>query len=378
MNSWSARVARLASSAFVAVLLLGNLSNLRAETPSLKDVYKNDFLIGVALGGTLPDDYNPQELAVIKSQFNAVTPENCMKPESVHPEENTWTFDMADALVKFAQENNMPVYGHNLVWHHQTPKWFFEEDGKPVSREKALERMKTHIDTVMGRYKGKIRGWDVVNEAVAEGGGDDFRKTPWLQAVGDDYVIKAYQFAHEADPNAELQYNEYDFEVGAKHDKTMRLVKKLLDAGIPLKAVGIQGHYKLGHVPYEGLEKTINEIQALGLKAMITELDLDVTRKVDFTEQVDKQKVEDLTAKATTDAMQRQAEEYAKLFALFDKHKDAISRVTFWGLDDNRSWLVYSPKNRKLPGIPLLFDDNCQPKPAFQAVVDVVEKRGQQ
>ncbi len=363
------------TSAFAAVLVLGNLSNLRAETPSLKDVYKNDFLIGVALGGTLPTDCNPQELAVIKSQFNAVTPENCMKPESVHPEENTWTFDMADALVKFAQESNMLVYGHNLVWHHQTPKWFFEEDGKPVSREKALERMKTHIDTVMGRYKGKIRGWDVVNEAVAEGGGDDLRKTPWLQAVGDDYVIKAYQFAHEADPNAEFRYNEYDFEVGPKHDKTMRLVKKMLDAGIPLKAVGIQGHYKLGHVPYEGLGETINEIQALGLKAMITELDLDVTRKVDFTEQVDKQKAEDLTAKATTDAMQRQAEEYAKLFALFDKHKDAISRVTFWGLDDNRSWLVYSPKGHKLPGIPLLFDDNCQPKPAFQAVVDVVEKK---
>jgi endo-1,4-beta-xylanase len=234
--------------------------------------------------------------------------------------------------------------------------------------------MKTHINTVMGRYKGKIRGWDVVNEAVAEGGGDDLRKTPWLQAIGDDYVVKAYQFAHEADPDAQLQYNEYDFEVGAKHDKTMRLVKKLLDAGIPLKAVGIQGHYKLGHVPYGGLEKTINEIQALGLKAMITELDLDVTRKVDFTEQTDKQKVEDLTAKATTDAMEKQAEEYAKLFALFEKHKDAISRVTFWGLDDGRSWLVYSPKGRKLPGIPLLFDDNCQPKPALQAVIDAAKQ----
>jgi endo-1,4-beta-xylanase len=369
------RAARSIFPVLFAGLLCGLCgSDARAQTPSLKDTYKNDFLIGVALGGMLPEDYSPAELAVIKSQFNAVTPENCMKPESVHPEENKWTFEMADALVKFAQENNMPVFGHALVWHHQTPKWFFEDNGKPVSREKALERMKTHIQTVMGRYKGKIRGWDVVNEAVAEGGGDDLRKTPWLQAIGDDYVVKAYQFAHEADPDAQLQYNEYDFEVGAKHDKTMRLVKKLLDAGIPLKAVGIQGHYKLGHVPYGGLEKTINEIQALGLKAMITELDLDVTRKVDFTEQTDKQKVEDLTAKATTDSMEKQAEEYAKLFALFEKHKDAISRVTFWGLDDGRSWLVYSPKGRKLPGIPLLFDDNCQPKPALQAVIDAAKQ----
>lgn len=353
-------------------------SNARAQTPSLKDTYKDDFLIGVALGGMLPEDYNPTELAAIKSQFDAVTPENCMKPESVQPEEGKWNFAMADALVKFAEDNHMKVFGHTLVWDRQTPKWFFEDNGKPVSREKALERMKTHIQTVMGRYKGKITGWDVVNEAAARGGNktEDLSKCPWRTAIGDDYVIKAYQFAHEADPNAALQYNDFEFEKGAKHDNVLHIVKQLQDAGIPLAAVGIQGHYKLDQIPFEGLEKTIADIQALGLKVMITELDIDVTRLVDFGAEEQEHKADELSApvKALNAALRRQAEQYAKLFQIFERHKDVITRVTFWGLDDNRSWLQYSPKGRKFPGMPLLFDDNCQPKPALQAIIDVAKQ----
>jgi endo-1,4-beta-xylanase len=349
-----------------------------ASTSTLKDAYHDDFLIGVALGGTLPDDYSPTELAAIKSQFNAVTPENCMKPESVQPEEGQWDFKMADALVKFAEDNHMQIFGHNLVWDRQTPKWFFEDNGQPVSRDKALERMKTHIDTVMGRYKGKIRGWDVVNEAAARGGSqtDDLSNCPWRKAIGDDYVIKAYEFAHQADPNAELQYNDFEFEKGAKNQNVMHLVKQLLDAGIPLKAVGIQGHYKLNQIPFEGLEKTIGQIQAMGLKVMITELDIDITRIVDFgvEDQLKKTEETSVPVQAINAALEKQAEQYAKLFELFDKHKDVITRVTFWGLDDSRSWLKYTPRGRKYPGIPLLFDDQCQPKPALQAIIDVVAK----
>jgi endo-1,4-beta-xylanase len=365
----------------LAVPLLSGLSGkVLAESPSLKNLYKNDFLIGVALGGILPSDYNQQELSVIKSQFNAITPENCMKPESVHPSENVWDFKMADALVKFAEENNMQIYGHNLVWDRQTPKWFFDDDGKPVSREMALQRMKTHIDTVMGRYKGRIRGWDVVNEAAARAGStkEDLSKCPWRTAIGDDYVIKAYQFAHEADPDAELQYNDFEFETGSKNKNVLNIVKQLQDAGIPLKAVGIQGHYKLDQIPFAGLEKTIQDIQAMGLKVMITELDLDVTRIVDFGAEDTVKKMDDISApvQAIDAALKHQAEQYAKLFQLFDKHKDVITRVTFWGLDDSRSWLKYAPRGRKFPGMPLLFDEQCQPKPAFQAVVDVMAKRG--
>src|SRR5262249_46822687 len=153
-------------------------------------------------------------------------PENCMKPESVHPSENVWDFKMADALVKFAEDNHMEIFGHTLVWDHQTPKWFFDDNGQPVSREKALERMKTHIQTVMGRYKGKIHGWDVVNEAAARAGStvEDLSHCPWRKAIGDDYVIKAYEFAHEADPHADLQYNDFEFEKGPKHSNVLHIV----------------------------------------------------------------------------------------------------------------------------------------------------------
>jgi endo-1,4-beta-xylanase len=304
-----------------------------------------------------------------------------MKPESVHPSENVWDFKMADALVKFAEENNMTIFGHTLVWDRQTPKWFFEDDGKPVSREKALERMKTHIQTVMGRYKGKVRGWDVVNEAAARGGSkkEDLSKCPWRTAIGDDYVIKAYEFAHEADPKAELQYNDFEFETGAKNQNVLHIVKQLQDAGIPLTAVGIQGHWKLDQIPFAGLEKTIEAIKAMGLKVMITELDLDVTRVVDFGAEDQVKKTEDISVpvQAMEAVLKRQAEQYAKLFQIFDKHKDVITRVTFWGLNDDRSWLKYSPKGRKYPGMPLLFDDQTNPKPAYQAVIDVMVKRGQ-
>ena len=148
------------------------------DTTALKETYKNDFLIGVALGGTLPDDYTAAELALIKTQFNAITPENCMKPGSIHPEEKTWDFAQADALVKFAEANHLQIFGHNLLWHNQTADWFFRNGDRAATREELLARLKNHIDTVVGRYKGKIRGWDVVNEAIAEGGADDFAPLP--------------------------------------------------------------------------------------------------------------------------------------------------------------------------------------------------------
>jgi endo-1,4-beta-xylanase len=359
--------------ATITALVSGAGQQLRADTTTLKDAYHSDFLIGVALGGTLPDEYSPAELAVIKSQFNAVTPENCMKPESVHPEESVWDFKMADALVKFAEDNHMQIFGHTMVWHNQTPAWFFSDQGKPVSREKALERMKTHIETVMGRYKGKIHGWDVVNEAISEGGADDLRKTKWRDAIGDDYIIQAYKFAHDADPQADLQYNDYNTESEPKLGKTLRLIKSLQQAGVPLAAVGIQGHWQLDHVPYENLEKTIEEFQKLGVKVMITELDIDTAPRqagADITHHEEGSDAPTGTPQASPEILKRQAEQYAKLFALFHKHKDVITRVTFWGLDDGRSWLNYWPRQRV--DHPLLFDRQCQPKPALQAVIDVV------
>lgn len=347
-----------------------------AAAPSLKDAYQNDFRIGVALGGTLPDDYTEAELAVVKSQFNAVTPENCMKPDALHPQEDQWYFAQADALVEFAEANHMQITGHNLVWHQQTPEWFFKDGDKPATREKLLERMKTHIDKVVGRYKGKIHGWDVVNEAIAEGGSEDLRKTAWLKGIGDDYVIKAFQFAHEADPDMDLQYNDYNIENHMKRNKTIRLIKSLQAAGVPIASVGIQGHWILDKVPFDDIETAINEFQKLGVKVMFTELDLDIIPRRSTGADISQRETGDSdsgTTPALDELLKRQAEQYAKLFEIFHKHKDAITRVTFWGLNDSRTWLNYWPRQRT--DYPLLFDRQSQPKPAFQSVIDVVAKQ---
>jgi endo-1,4-beta-xylanase len=367
---------KLALAATLA-LSAGFTDFLRAQSPTLKSAYKNDFLIGVALGGSVPDDYTAAELAVIEAHFNAVTPENCMKPIALHPDEGRWEFAQADALVQWAQANGMAIFGHNLVWHNQTGDWFFDDGGKQVSREKLLDRLKTHIDTIVGRYKGRIRGWDVVNEAIAEGGVDDLRATRWQKLLGDDYIVEAYKLVHAADPKAELQYNDYNIESSPKRERTVRLVTKLQQAGVPLTTVGIQGHWILDQVPYADLEKAIGEFRKLGVKVAITELDLDVLPR--RTTGADSSKHEEDGARKSVpipDAvLQRQAEQYAKLFTLLHKNRDVVNRVTFWGLNDGRSWLNYWPRERT--DAPLLFDRQTRPKPALQAVIDVVNKSSQ-
>jgi endo-1,4-beta-xylanase len=345
----------------------------QADPPSLKEAYKNDFLIGVALGGSVPDDYTAAELAVIKSHFNAITPENCMKPGMIHPEEDRWEFAQADALIQFAEANGIQVFGHNLVWHNQTPRWFFQDDRGQVSREQLLQRLKKHIDTVVGRYKGRIRGWDVVNEAIAEGGTKDLRETRWQKILGDDYIVQAYKFAHAADPNCELQYNDYNIESNPKRDRTIRLIKTLQQAGIPVATVGIQGHWTLDKIPFSDIETAIEEFQKLGVKVAITELDLDVVPRQPAGADTTKREADgSKKSPITEDVLQRQAEQYGKLFSLFHKHRDAINRVTFWGLNDGRSWLNYSPRERT--DHPLLFDRQSRPKAAFQSVLNVPTK----
>jgi endo-1,4-beta-xylanase len=358
--------------ALAACIIATGLATLSyGQIAALKEAYKDDFLIGVALGGNVPEDYTRTELTVIKSHFNAVTPENCMKPRYIHPEEGQWDFAQADDLVRFAQANGLQVFGHSLVRRTQTGDWFFEDGGQKVSREKLLERLKAHIETMVGRYKGQIRGWDVVNEAIADGGKDDLRPTQWRTIIGDDYIIEAFRFAHAADPQCELQYNDCGIEAGVKRDRAIRLVKQLQQAGVPLTTVGIEGHWVLDKVPYADLETAIEEFRELGVKVAITELDISVVPRIAIGAG---NSIKGVTSKPPliSDAiLKRQADEYAKLFALFHKHRDAINRVTIWGLNDCRSWLTYWQ-----PDYPLLFDEQCKPKPALQAVLDVVANRG--
>jgi endo-1,4-beta-xylanase len=322
----------------------------------------------------LPDSYPPAEIQTIVQQFDGVTPENCLKPISVHPQEGVWTFEQADALVQFAQQNHMSIHGHTLVWHNQTPNWFFEDGGNPAPREKVLERLRQHIQTVVGRYKGKIYSWDVVNEAIADEPQNYLRKTKWFAALGDDYIEQAFRMAHEADPDAKLQYNDYNIETGAKHQNALKLLRGLVTHGVPIDSVGIQGHWLLDHVPFDDIERAINDFHSLGLKVNFTEVDLDViprhTRGAEVTARDSSHPAQALSGAALDAVLKRQADQYAQLFQIFLKHKDAIERVTFWGADDGHSWLNTWPSRRE--NYALLFDRQFQPKPAFFAIIGVV------
>jgi endo-1,4-beta-xylanase len=345
---------------------------INGEPASLKDVYKNDFYIGTCLGGKLTDSYSADEIGMIVKQYNAVTPENCMKPEPIHPTEANWNWEEADALVRFAHDHHMVVYGHTLVWHNQTPQWFFKDGDKPASKELLLARLKTHIQTEVGRYKGKLRAWDVVNEAIPDSGSANLRKSNWDKIIGDDFIEYAFQYAHEADPDAGLQYNDYNIETGDKFQKALRLLKKLKAENIPITSVGIQGHWLLDRVPLKDIENAIVAFGALGLKVNITELDIDVLpRRVaggdlsEINRPGPTTRSGPLAGPALADALKRQAAQYGQLFEMLHRHHDLMDRVTFWGADDGHSWL----NGRRGNNYPLVFDRQLQPKPAFDAII---------
>ena len=330
---------------------------------TIKEAFRDSFWIGTA--GDIPARYSEAELAAAAKHFNAVTPENCMKPERVHPEEGRWQFESPDALVEWAQKNQMSVHGHTLVWHAQTPKWFFENGDRAI----VTQRMKDHIHTLVGRYKGKLQSWDVVNEAINDGGNEETAKTeglrnsPWLQAMGPEYLTLAFRFAHEADPAATLYYNDYNIESGPKHASSMVLLKRLLSEDAPVHAVGIQGHWRSGSVPFDDIDKAISDYASLGLKVSITELDVTIRGASggQFGGGPGRRGARN-AAPAAAEDLNRQADDYVKLFAIFAKHKDVIERVTFWGLHDRRTW--------RFGQHPLILDANSQPKPAYAAIVN--------
>ena len=325
----------------------------------IKDAFKDSFLIGMA--GDLPARYSDDELQLAAEHFAAITPENCMKPERIHPTDEGWQFQQSDALVEWAKQNDMTIHGHTLVWHAQTPDWFFE-GGDP---ETIKQRMKDHITTVVGRYKGQLQSWDVVNEAINDGGNPDTAKTEnlrgskWLQALGPEFLTLAFQYARQADPNVVLYYNDYNIESGPKHASSMTLLKRLLDDGAPIDAVGIQGHWRSGRVPFEDIEKAITDYASLGLKVSITELD--ITIRGESGGQFGRRRFR-TSAPPSLEDLNAQAEDYAKLFAIFKKHEDVIERVTFWGLNDRRTW--------RWGQHPLLLDANHYPKPAYASIVN--------
>jgi endo-1,4-beta-xylanase len=348
-----------------------DLSQSRNEKPLMSGFIKS-FAIGAAIPGA---ELSDAERRLLFRNFSNVTPENCMKPASLHPAEDRFDFAKADALVEMARANGLAVNGHTLIWHRQCPDWFFTDDGQPADRELVLRRMRDHITAAAGRYAGKVMSWDVVNEAIDDGN-DYLRKSKWLASIGEDYIAEAFITARKADPKAELYYNDYDIERQPKRDKTLRLIHELKQQGAPLDGIGIQGHWQLDHIPFNDIEEAILAFHSEGLRVMITELDIDVVppKATGSGAGLREQDGYDPLANGLPDDLQqRLADQYARLFALFLKHQDKITRVTFWGLHDGLSWLNYWPSKRT--NHPLLWDRALQPKSALAAVLELTEMK---
>ena len=345
---------------------------------TLKDAFKGYFYIGTALNEFQVTGRDPKTADFVVEQFNSITPENLLKWQSVNPAPGKFNFAPADSFVAFGERHHMFIIGHTLVWHSQTPKWVFEDnENKPLTREQLLQRMKEHILEIAGRYKGRINGWDVVNEAIEDNG--ELRNSKWRQIIGDDFIEKAFEYAHEADPNMELYYNDYNTFLKPKRERIIKLVKDLQAKGIRIDGIGMQGHWGLDYPPLNELDETLKEFAATGVKIMITELDLDILPNpmnntgADVSKRFKLTKESNPYADGLPDSVATvEANRYADFFKLFVKYKDSIERVTFWGVNDKQSWRNNWPIFGR-SAYPLLFDANNQPKKAFYSVIETVK-----
>lgn len=357
----------------LAVLLL-LASDLPAAPATLKDA--GTFLIGAAINEGQFSGRNPSVSELVLAQFDSLTPENAMKWDALEPEPGRFRFDAADQFVAFGEKAGMFIVGHTLVWHSQTPSWVFAgERGAPAGREVLLQRMRDHIRTVVGRYRGRVRSWDVVNEALAEDG--TLRDSPWRRIIGDDYIEQAFRFAHEADPGAELYYNDYGIESGRKREGALRLLRELRARGVPVSGVGIQGHGNLQWPPAKNFGEAVDAFAQLGLKVAISELDIDMLPSRSGSTSADISRAEQASAvldpfvSGLPEEKQRAlAARYKELFEVFRKHP--IARVTFWGVTDGDSWLNDFPIKGRT-NHPLLFDRQGKPKAAFHEVAGALQ-----
>jgi endo-1,4-beta-xylanase len=343
---------------------------------TLREAAKGRFLIGAAVSSRQLAD--PEMAAFVAEQFDCLTADNEFKPISLQPRPGEFRFDGADRIIDFAQTRGLKVVGHTLCWHSQAPRWLFAgQDGKPLPRDEALKNLEAHIRAVAGHFRGKVIGWDVVNEAISDRPGEYLRDTPARRAIGDDFIVKAFEFAHAADPEAELYYNDYGNEAPEKLEKTLRLVRELKAAGVRLDAVGIQAHFQLSDAKApDNLERAIAALSAEGVKVVITELDVDVlprrVRGADVSAR-ERGAADPYTAGLPADVAEAQARYYERVFRAALTHPGAVTRVTFWGSHDGTSWLNSWPAGRRT-NHPLLFDRDRRPKPAFQAVVEALDQ----
>lgn len=365
----------------VAVLAISCTTAKQTETPdepTLKEAFKDKFLIGVATNTNHDSGKDTAGVRVIKQQFNSIVAENCMKSEVIQPKEGQFDFTKSDQFVKFGEENNMFIIGHTLIWHSQAPDWFFVDDkGKDVSKEVLIERMRNHISTLVSRYKGRVKGWDVVNEAFNDDG--TWRESKFYTIIGEEYVSLAFQFAHEADPDAELYYNDYSMSHEAKCQGVVKMVKDLQAKGIKIDAIGMQGHSMMDFPTIDAFEKSLLAFASLNVKVMITEFDITVlpfpTKEggAEVSMNVEYQQSLNPYANGLPEDMAQKLEaRYLDFFKLFLKHQDKISRVTLWGVSDGDSWRNDWPVKGRTD-YPLLFDRNHEPKPVVAKIIELAK-----
>ena len=341
----------------------------KAGNPGLKEAYQNYFMIGVAV-----NRFNisvPEQAALVKQEFSSMTAENDMKPVSVHPAEGVWNWGPADSIANFARKNGIKLRGHCLCWHSQFCDWMFtDKKGKPVTKEVFYERLREHIHTVVNRYKDVVYAWDVVNEAMADNvrptmvdgqwkPGSPYRDSRHFQLCGDEFIAKAFEFAHEADPNALLFYNDYNECDPGKRDRIYDMVKKMKDAGVPIHGIGMQGHYNIYGPSEEDIDAAITKYSELVQHIHVTELDIRTNTEMGGQLRFSRGESKPLAPYVQT----LQDDQYSRIFKIFRKHKDVIDCVTFWNLSDKDSWLGVN--NHPLP-----FDENIKPKNTYFVIRD--------
>lgn len=374
----------------LSLVLVGLLvtSCKHAENPSaassLKAAYADAFLVGTAVNDAIVTGTDGSAQAIVPTQFNTITAENVMKNEVINPEPGVYNFGPADAFVAFGEQHDMFIVGHTLVWHNQTPAWFFLDDkGQPNSAAAQIERMRRHIEVVAGRYKGRVHAWDVVNEVIDNDG--SYRPTTWVNSIGDgDEMVKhAFKFASEYAPDTELYYNDFNAWRPEKRDGIVRMVKMLQAAGIRIDGIGIQGHWGLNFPKTEYIEAAIDAYAALGVKVMITELDVDVLPLTkegqiigmgmthpQFQLEEFKEFFDPYRDGLPNNVQQQLTDRYTELFRIFYNKRDKIDRVTLWGVHDAMSWKNDYPIPNRI-NYPLLYNRDYTPKPAMDAILRV-------
>jgi len=359
---------------FLGFVLCGLIGCVAGKAQvGLKDAIGKYALIGAAINQWQADESNAAANAVVSRHFNTAVAENCMKSEVIQPKEGKFRFGLADEFVGYCERYNLKPIGHCLVWHSQAPGWFFvDSEGKPVSREVMIERMKKHITTVMTRYKGRIHGWDVVNEAIEDDG--SFRKSGFYNIIGEDYIEIALQTAHDADPDAELYLNDYSMSKPGKRETYCRILRQLKEKGIRIDAIGMQSHNGMNYPDLSEYERSIEDFAACGVKVMITVLPnpdnfggAAVEQNYEYQEKMNPYK-----DGLPDDVAQQLRQRYLDYFKIYYKHRDKISRINLWGISDKDSWMNDWP----IPGrtsYPLLFDRDYKAKTVVKDIIDLYQ-----